>query len=150
MISKSPLVRDIIVTLVFGLSTPWVWVAILGLFSAYIELPLLTKIAETSSSNLSKIFVSNYQLILGALGSVFAALLIAVPYGLLLLQRQMIFYLLFIILVVGTHIIEALIFYPKDKAYILFFLSSSPYWVFVVSAGIIVYCIAYIKESKNA
>jgi len=146
---KLSITRELLITILFGLITPGLWLAIFGLFSAYIEFPFLTDIAE-EYGELSEKFISNYQFWFGALAAISAALLISVPFAFLLRYKHMVFYFIFVILVTCCHIFQAFNTDLGDVNDVWFLLSSSPYLVFIVSSGIFIFIVSKIKARKSA
>lgn len=128
--------RDAFVIVLFGVVSPWLWVALVGLFAVF-EVPLLSAVSRNLAS-LSRTFVSFYLIGFDLFVALVSGAAIAVPLGYFLRSRLMWRWLQFALLFWGTFVV-AVCFSdePFDLSYLYahrdvwFFLASTVFFIVV-------------------
>jgi len=123
--------RDIVTTVLFGLVAPTLWGSLLGLFGAFVELPLLAHLSRQFRP-LSKSFVHGYMFSFEVLAALVCGCLIALPLGYLLRKYPFRHWLLFAILFLAGFFLPDL--FESDSSFAWWGLTLPSLWLFLVAS----------------
>jgi hypothetical protein len=126
--------RDIFVIALFGVVSPWIWIALLGVF-AVLEVPVLSAISRNLGS-LSRTFVFSYLVGFDVFAALLCAAVIALPLGYFLRSRPVWGWLQFALLFWGILIVAALLSdEPFDVSYLY---AHRDVWLFLAASAVFV------------
>lgn len=129
--SKPPILREILLTIVFGLSAPFIWALTIGLVLTHIDIPLMKALSGKINFE-NQAVVYSYILFFRIFDDALAAIIISVPYAFLLRYKYKFFYGIFLILAVSVAFIS---FLGRDISFSAWILSSISFWFFLFCCG---------------
>jgi hypothetical protein len=127
-------VRDVFVIALFGVSSPWLWVYLVGLFAVF-EVPLLSAISRNLVS-VSKTFVFSYLVGFDVLAALLCGAAVALPLGYFLQARPIWGWLQFALIFWGTLAGAALLSEePFDLSYLY---AHRDVWLFLAASALFI------------
>ena len=125
--------RDIFVIALFGVVSPWLWVALLG-FCALFEASILSAISH--HLELSRTFVFSYLIGFDVLAALLCGAVIALPLGYFLQSRPLRVWLQFALLFWGTLVVAAFL---SDELFDLSYVyAHRDVWLFLAASAFFV------------
>jgi hypothetical protein len=126
--------RDIFLIALVGVISPWLWVALLGLFAVF-EAPILSAISRNLES-LSRTFVFSYLIGFDVFAALLCGAVIALPLGYFLRSRPVWVWLQFALLFWGTLVVAAFLSQePFDLSYLY---AHRDVWLFLAASALFI------------
>lgn len=126
--------RDAFVIVLFGVASPWAWVALVGLLAVF-EVPLLSAISRNLVS-LNSTFVFSYLVGFDVFVALLCGAAIAVPLGYFLRSQLMWRWLQFVLLFWSTFVVAA---WFSDKPFDLSYLyAHRDVWLFLAATALFI------------
>ncbi len=127
--------RDLGLTILFGVVSPYLWAGLIGVLSAATQLPLLASLSREFGPRI-KPWVPTYMFAWEVVGGALCALVIALPLGFLLRRHIWPMWVLFAGLFLASLAISALL---TEEPSIFFFVLTFPApWVFLLWSALFV------------
>lgn len=139
-------VRDIILTVLVGAASPWIWASLIGVLGALTYMPPLISLAREFGPSIRP-WLSTYEFIWEIIGGAVCALLVALPTGYLLRRNVLPLWVLFAALFLAGLTLSAL--GTEDPVIFFLVLSLPGPWIFLFWSAVFFFVGQLLRRRHN-
>jgi hypothetical protein len=128
--------REMLLAILFGLGAPYLWTTLLGLSAVYFEMPMThAMIREFGTSAKSHFNWITFGM--DAMSALMIAILIATPFGFVLRNNRLRYWLLFLVFFIGELFVSAML--GRGLEGFSYIIGYSSLWLFLIASGIFIW-----------